>query len=108
MKLIWHCHACFELISADGSVVFQADKPALFDVAAPAATVYVCDENGEWDNSMLWTSDHTMDGYLLATKYAKDDLVPMMIQVTDESLTRITVSWLTGTVDGETLSLIHI
>ena len=46
----------------------------------------------------------TMDGYLLATKYAKDDLVPMMIQVTDESLTRITVSWLTGTVDGETFS----
>lgn len=45
-----------------------------------------------------------MDGYLLATKYAKDDLVPMMIQVTDESLTRITVSWLTGTVDGETFS----
>lgn len=65
---------------------------------------YVCDKNGEWDNSMLWTSDHTMDGYLLATKYAKDDLVPMMIQVTDESLTRITVSWLTGTVDGETFS----
>lgn len=89
---------------AQGNVVFQADKPALFDVAAPAATAYVCDENGEWDNSMLWTSDHTMDGYLLATKYAKDDLVPMMIQVTDESLTRITVSWLTGTVDGETFS----
>ena len=53
---------------------------------------------------MLWTSDHTMDGYLLATKHVKDDLVPMMIQVTDESLDRITVSWLTGTVDGETFS----
>ena len=89
---------------ADGSVVFQADKPALFDVQRPSVMSYVCDENGEWDNSMLWTSDHTMDGYLLATKYAKDDLVPMMIQVTDESLTRITVSWLTGTVDGETFS----
>lgn len=89
---------------ADGSVVFQADKPALFDVQRPSVMSYVCDKNGEWDNSMLWTSDHTMDGYLLATKYAKDDLVPMMIQVTDESLTRITVSWLTGTVDGETFS----
>ena len=89
---------------ADGSVVFQADKPALFDVQRPSVMSYVCDKNGEWDNSMLWTSDHTMDGYLLATRYAKDDLVPMMIQVTDESLTRITVSWLTGTVDGETFS----
>lgn len=89
---------------AQGNVVFQADKPALFDVAAPAATAYVCDENGEWDNSMLWTSDHTVDGYLLATKYEKDQLVPLLIQVTDESLTRITVSWLTGTVDGETFS----
>lgn len=89
---------------AQGNVVFQADKPALFDVAAPAATAYVCDENGEWDNSMLWTSDHTVDGYLLATRYEKDQLVPLLIQVTDESLTRITVSWLTGTVDGETFS----
>lgn len=89
---------------AQGNVVFQADKPALFDVQRPSVMSYVCDKNGEWDNSMLWTSDHTMDGYLLATKYAKDDLVPMMIQVTDESLTRITVSWLTGTVDGETFS----
>lgn len=89
---------------AQGDVVFQADKPALFDVAAPAATAYVCDENGEWDNSMLWTSDHTVDGYLLATRYEKDQLVPLLIQVTDESLTRITVSWLTGTVDGETFS----
>ena len=56
MKLIWHCHACFELISADGSVVFQADKPALFDVQRPSVMSYVCDKNGEWDNSMLWTS----------------------------------------------------
>ena len=89
---------------AQGNVVFQADKPALFDVAAPAATAYVCDENGEWDNSMLWTSDHTVDGYLLATKYAKDDLVPMMIQVTDESLTRVTVSWLEGTMSDQDFS----
>lgn len=27
MKLIWHCHACFELISADGSVVFDPYSP---------------------------------------------------------------------------------
>lgn len=89
---------------ADGSVVFQADKPALFDVAAPAATAYVCDENGEWDNSMLWTSDHTVDGYLLATKYEKDQLVPLLIQVTDESLTRVTVSWLEGTMSDQDFS----
>lgn len=89
---------------ADGSVVFQADKPALFDVQRPSVMSYVCDKNGEWDNSMLWTSDHTMDGYLLATKYAKDDLVPMMIQVTDESLTRVTVSWLEGTMSDQDFS----
>lgn len=89
---------------ADGSVVFQADKPALFDVAAPAATAYVCDENGEWDNSMLWTSDHTVDGYLLATRYEKDQLVPLLIQVTDESLTRVTVSWLEGTMSDQDFS----
>ena len=90
--------------AADGSVVFQADKPALFDVQRPSVMSYVCDKNGEWDNSMLWTSDHTMDGYLLATKYAKDDLVPMMIQVTDESLTRVTVSWLEGTMSDQDFS----
>ena len=89
---------------AQGNVVFQADKPALFDVAAPAATAYVCDENGEWDNSMLWTSDHTVDGYLLATKYEKDQLVPLLIQVTDESLTRVTVSWLEGTMSDQDFS----
>ena len=27
MKLIWHCHACFELISTDGSVVFDPYSP---------------------------------------------------------------------------------
>lgn len=89
---------------AQGNVVFQADKPALFDVAAPAATAYVCDENGEWDNSMLWTSDHTVDGYLLATRYEKDQLVPLLIQVTDESLTRVTVSWLEGTMSDQDFS----
>lgn len=89
---------------AQGDVVFQADKPALFDVAAPAATAYVCDENGEWDNSMLWTSDHTVDGYLLATRYEKDQLVPLLIQVTDESLTRVTVSWLEGTMSDQDFS----
>lgn len=89
---------------AQGNVVFQADKPALFDVAAPAATAYVCDENGEWDNSMLWTSDHTVDGYLLATKYGKDQLVPLLIQVTDESLTRVTVSWLEDTMSDQDFS----
>lgn len=89
---------------AQGNVVFQADKPALFDVAAPAATAYVCDENGEWDNSMLWTSDHTVDGYLLATRYEKDQLVPLLIQVTDESLARVTVSWLEGTMSDQDFS----
>ena len=91
-------------LDAEGNVVFQADKPALFDVQKPAATSYVCDENGEWDSDMLWTSDHTMDGYLLATKYEKDQLVPLLIQVTDESLTRVTVSWLEGTASDEAFS----
>lgn len=89
---------------ADGSVVFQADKPALFDVQRPSVMSYVCDKNGEWDNSMLWTSDHTMDGYLLATRYEKDQLVPLLIQVTDESLTRVTVSWLEGTMSDQDFS----
>lgn len=89
---------------ADGSVVFQADKPALFDVQRPSVMSYVCDKNGEWDNSMLWTSDHTVDGYLLATRYEKDQLVPLLIQVTDESLTRVTVSWLEGTMSDQDFS----
>lgn len=93
-----------EAKDAEGNVVFQADKPALFDVQKPAATSYVCDENGEWDNSMLWTSDHTVDGYLLATRYEKDQLVPLLIQVTDESLTRVTVSWLEGTMSDQDFS----
>lgn len=93
-----------EAKDAENNVVFQADKPALFDVQKPAATAYVCDENGERDNSMLWTSDHTADGYLLATRYEKDQLVPLLIQVTDESLTRVTVSWLEGTMSDEDFS----
>ena len=94
-----------EAKAADGTTVFTADKPALFDVQSPATLAYVTTPDGQWDESMLWTTSHTADGYIYATRYSGDQLVPLAIQVSDESLTGITVSWLGGdTIDGEDFS----
>lgn len=45
MKLIWHCHACFELQTADGSVVFDPYSPGSvrgLDLAPLRADAVIC------------------------------------------------------------------
>lgn len=83
----------------DGQVIFQAEKTALFDVNKPSVLAYVADESGEWDLDMLWTTAFTSDGYIYATRYKKDELVPLRIQASDESLQSLTISWLGGVMD---------
>lgn len=88
----------------DGQVVFQTEKSALFDVNSPSVLAYVADENGEWDLDMLWTTAFTLDGYIYATRYDKDELVPLRILASDEALQSLTVSWLGGEVDQDQFS----
>lgn len=85
-------------LNAGGEEIFHAEKSAIFDVQDPELMAYLADENGEWDKSMLYTTTYTYDGYIFGTRYTKDQMIPVGIDVQDETLTEVTVEWIVGTM----------
>ena len=86
----------------DGEELYSATKNAFVDFTSPELLAYVTDEahSGEWSTDNVYCSYNKFGiGYAFATKYSYGDTVPLAVQVSDDNLTELTVTWYEGEFD---------
>ncbi len=90
-----------------GNVILNSKRTAIIDLYTPTVVGYVTDEelSGAWGEDNVYCSivDGLTGGYTFATKYDFGDLVPVAVNVSDEALADLKITWFEGELGADLL-----